>query len=103
VNVTALAGVRNAPQVEGPLKSTPNLMHTLRNGKASILSVAADDRYIYSGSQANEIVVWEVQTLQIKTKLVGHTGSILNLECCPEKQWLFSAAGENLSMILLPF
>ena len=85
------------------LESTPNLVHTLRDGKASILSVAADERYIYSGSQANEIVVWELQTLQVKTKLVGHTGSILSLECCPEKQWLFSAAGEHLSMILSPF
>lgn len=78
-------------------------MHTLRNGRASILSVAADDRYIYSGSQENEIFVWEVQTLQIKTKLVGHTGAILNMECCPEKQWLFSAAGKHLPMALSPF
>lgn len=85
------------------MQNTPDLVHTLRNGKASILSVAADERYIYSGSQANEIVVWELQTLQVKTKLVGHTGSILTLECCPEKQWLFSAAGGHLSKILNPF
>ena len=85
------------------MKSTPDLVHTLRNGKASILSVAADERYIYSGSQANEIFVWEVQTLQIKAKLVGHTGSVLTLECCPEKQWLFSAAGKHLSTAISTF
>ena len=97
------AAARNAAQAERSLQSTPDLVHTLRNGRASILSVAADSRHIYSGSQANEIVVWELQNLQIKTKLVGHTGSILTLECCPEQQWLFSAAGEHLSMILSSF
>jgi len=72
----------------------PVLRHVLQHDKTSILSIAADGRYIYSGSQARDIFVWNRKSLRITATLEGHTGSVLALETCEEKEWLFSASGE---------
>jgi di- and tripeptidase len=73
------------------------LVHALHHPQTSILSVAADDRHIYSGSQAKGIYVWERKVLKIKATLSGHTGSVLVLETHSEKNWLFSASGESIN------
>ena len=70
------------------------LRHVLQHERTSILSIAADGRYIYSGSQARDIFVWDRQSLRIEATLEGHTGSVLALETCEERKWLFSASGE---------
>jgi len=73
----------------------PRLRHTLQQEGTSILSLAADGRHIFSGSQGDDISVWDKQSFTLKTKLTGHTGSILALEYAAEKQWLFSASGDS--------
>ena len=40
--------------------------------------------------------VWDRQTLQIKTTLKGHEGSVLMLAVSEEKGWLFSASSESV-------
>ncbi|KAH9173572.1 Zn-dependent exopeptidase [Lactarius sanguifluus] len=72
---------------------TPSLVHTLRQEDNSILSIAADENHIYSGSQDQNISVWDIRTYTPKTKLRGHTGSVLALEYAPDKRWLFSSSG----------
>lgn len=78
---------------------TPRLAHSLRQEDnktaSSVLSVAADERHIYSGSQNYDIYVWDRDNYTVKTVLRGHTGSVLDLEVSQEKKWLFSSAGDS--------
>lgn len=74
---------------------TPSLVHTLRQEDNSILSIATDENHIYSGSQDQNISVWDIRTYTLKTKLRGHTGSVLALEYAPDKRWLFSSSGDS--------
>ncbi len=95
----------------------PKLFHALHQEHSSVLSLAADDRNIYAGSQDGQISVclahpflsasifiltspsgvlwqvWDKYTFKLKAVLSGHTGSILALEYAPEKHWLLSASG----------
>ncbi|KAI0256992.1 Zn-dependent exopeptidase [Lactifluus subvellereus] len=73
--------------------ATPSLVHTLIQEKNSILSVATDENHIYSGSQSQNISVWDNRTYTLQTQLRGHTGSVLSLEYTPDKRWLFSYSG----------
>ncbi|KAI9446065.1 Zn-dependent exopeptidase [Lactarius indigo] len=41
----------------------------------SILSIATDENNIYSGSQNQNISVWDIRTYTLRTELRGHTGS----------------------------
>jgi di- and tripeptidase len=76
-----------------------------------IVPIAADKRYVYSGSQSadNGIVVcpWGCANLHAKAiqvfsrnslqplyKLLGHTGSVLALMVVKEKDWLVSASSK---------
>lgn len=74
---------------------TPSLVHTLRQEDNSILSIATDENHIYSGSQNQNISVWDIRTYTLKTELRGHTGSVLALEYAPDKRWLFSSSGDS--------
>ncbi|KAK7689745.1 hypothetical protein QCA50_006384 [Cerrena zonata] len=73
----------------------PHLFHSLYHKTNSVLSLCADDKYIYSGSQGDDILVWDKSTFSLKTTLRGHTGSVLALEYAPERRWLFSASGDS--------
>ncbi|KAI0629895.1 Zn-dependent exopeptidase [Trametes polyzona] len=73
----------------------PKLFHSLHQERNSVLSLAADDESIYTGSQDGQISVWDKTTFKLKAVLRGHTGSILALEYAPDKQWLFSASGDS--------
>ncbi|KAI0306265.1 Zn-dependent exopeptidase [Multifurca ochricompacta] len=73
--------------------ATPSLVHTLSQGENSILSVATDENHIYSGSQNQNISVWNKLSYTFETQLRGHTGSVLALEYAPDKRWLFSSSG----------
>ncbi|KAI0768916.1 Zn-dependent exopeptidase [Irpex lacteus] len=73
----------------------PMLFHSLQQKKSSVLALSADENYIYSGSQGNEISVWDKRAFALKTTLRGHTGSVLALEYAPERQWLISASGDS--------
>ncbi|KLO17294.1 Zn-dependent exopeptidase [Schizopora paradoxa] len=82
-----------------PTAPAPRLAHSLRQEDcktaSSVLSVAADERHIYSGSQNYDIYVWDKDNYSVKTVLRGHTGSVLDLEVSREKKWLFSSAGDS--------
>ncbi|KAA1473719.1 Zn-dependent exopeptidase [Dentipellis sp. KUC8613] len=73
----------------------PALIHTLHQDKSSVLSIIADERYIYSGSQCQDISVWDNRSYALKTTLRGHTGSVLALEYAPDKHWLLSSSGDS--------
>ncbi|KAL5524589.1 hypothetical protein ACEPAF_9729 [Sanghuangporus sanghuang] len=73
----------------------PTLMHTLHTETSSVLSVVADDNYIFSGSQGYDIFVWDRRTLCLKTTLRGHTGSVLALELAKDRGWLISSSGDS--------
>ncbi|KAK7441816.1 hypothetical protein VKT23_016478 [Stygiomarasmius scandens] len=74
--------------------SVPSLLHSLHELDSSVLSLAANDTYIFSGSQNEHILVWDKRTFQLKTTLRGHTGSVLALVYAEDKNWLFSSSGD---------
>ncbi|KIM43328.1 hypothetical protein M413DRAFT_69177 [Hebeloma cylindrosporum] len=75
--------------------SSPLLVHSLHETRSSVLSLAANENYIFSGSQNRDIAVWDKTTFQLKGTLRGHTGSVLGLEYAKEKNWLFSSSGDS--------
>ncbi|ESK84684.1 beta-ala-his dipeptidase [Moniliophthora roreri MCA 2997] len=75
--------------------SVPLLLHNLHESGGSVLSLAANDVYIFSGSQNEDIMVWDKKTFQLKDTLRGHTGSVLALVYADEKGWLFSSSGDS--------
>ncbi|KAF8158262.1 hypothetical protein B0H34DRAFT_657084 [Crassisporium funariophilum] len=72
---------------------SPLLIHSLRESHSSVLSLAANDTFIFSGNQNQDISVWDKSTFQLKHTLRGHTGSVLALEYASDKKWLFSSSG----------
>ncbi|KAH9993855.1 Zn-dependent exopeptidase [Russula vinacea] len=79
----------------------PSLVHTLSQEENSILSVATGDNHIYSGSQNQNISVWDSRTYTLRTQLRGHTGSVLALEYASDKHWLFSSSGDSSVRVYL--
>ncbi|KAF8967066.1 hypothetical protein BDZ97DRAFT_1804996 [Flammula alnicola] len=75
--------------------SSPILVHSLHESRSSVLSLAANEDYIFSGSQNRDISVWDKKTFQLKSILRGHTGSVLCLEYAPKEKWLFSSSGDS--------
>ncbi|KAG6886585.1 hypothetical protein C0992_003273 [Termitomyces sp. T32_za158] len=75
--------------------ASPSLLHQLHEIRSSVLSLASNSEYIFSGSQNEDISVWEKQTFTLKSTLRGHTGSVLALELAKEKDWLFSSSGDS--------
>jgi len=97
--------------------SVPLLVHSLYETRSSVLSLAANDTYIFSGSQNRDISVrlqdwiypkvsdnlqvWDKHTFTLKQTLLGHTGSVLALEYAADKEWLFSSSGTFLVIFFL--
>ncbi|KAF8887175.1 hypothetical protein BD779DRAFT_1611627 [Infundibulicybe gibba] len=79
--------------------SLPSLLHSLHELESSVLSLAANESYIFSGSQSQDISVWDKRTFTLKYTLEGHTGSVLALEYAKEKDWLFSSSGTHWQTI----
>lgn len=101
-----------SPKPAAPRDIDIPLMHTLHTELSSVLSVTADEKHIFSGSQGYDIFVshnflrhatrrlifyevWDRCTFTAKTTLRGHTGSVLALELAREKEWLISSSGES--------
>ncbi|ADV22824.1 di- and tripeptidase [Cryptococcus gattii E566] len=72
----------------------PVLSHLLTVGNGTVLSLAADKKYIYAGCQSaeNEIAVFSRSSLQPLYRLLGHQGSVLALLIIEEKNWLVSSS-----------
>ncbi|KAK0539644.1 hypothetical protein OC835_001043 [Tilletia horrida] len=75
----------------------PTLFHSLSHHGSSVLAIAVDEsaHIAYSASQSECIVVWDLLTLQERTRLKGHSASVLALELALDKGWLFSSSGDN--------
>ncbi|KAJ3868519.1 hypothetical protein EV359DRAFT_77599 [Lentinula novae-zelandiae] len=79
-------------QTEG---SDPYQLHSLHKINSSILCLAANDDYIFSGNQDNDILVWDKKTFELKATLQGHSRSVLALVYAEDKKWLFSSSGDS--------
>ncbi|KAL0579213.1 hypothetical protein V5O48_002775 [Marasmius crinis-equi] len=75
--------------------SLPHLLHNLHESGSSVLSLAANEEYIFSGSQNEDIAVWDKKSFQLKHTLRGHTGSVLALVYSSERDLLFSSSGDS--------
>ncbi|KAF9046463.1 hypothetical protein BJ165DRAFT_1345379 [Panaeolus papilionaceus] len=82
-------------------ESSPLLVHSLsESSRSSVLSLAASDNYIFSGTQNQDISVWDKRTFRLKHTMRGHTGSVLALEYAKDKDWLISSSGTWRSEIV---
>ncbi|GAA5816262.1 hypothetical protein MFLAVUS_009788 [Mucor flavus] len=71
-------------------------IHTItQDDNNSVLSLAANDKYLFSGSQGSKIHVWDLNTFQLVTVFEGHCGSVLDLTISADQQWLFSCSGDG--------
>ncbi|KAI9489794.1 WD40-repeat-containing domain protein [Zychaea mexicana] len=70
-------------------------VHTISQDDNSVLSLAASDTYLFSGSQSSRIHVWDLQNFSLVTSLVGHRGSVLALTLSPDQRLLFSCSGDG--------
>ncbi|RUS25340.1 WD40-repeat-containing domain protein, partial [Jimgerdemannia flammicorona] len=70
-------------------------VHTLSQEENSILSLAASDKYLFSGSQGLQIYVWDIKIFTLRGLLKGHQGSVLGLTLSPDQRLLFSSSGDG--------
>lgn len=107
------SGVASLSRYLQSTESGPILLHSLHQLRSSVLSLAASEDYIFSGSQNEDISVipsfcnpsylisditkqvWDKKTFTLTRTLHGHTGSVLTLEYAKDKQWLFSSSGKS--------
>ncbi|KAJ3742937.1 hypothetical protein DFH05DRAFT_1526431 [Lentinula detonsa] len=75
--------------------SDPYQIHSLHKLNSSILCLAANFQYIFSGNQDNDILVWDKKTFELKATLQGHSRSVLALVYAEDKQWLLSSSGDS--------
>ncbi|WWD18890.1 hypothetical protein CI109_103345 [Kwoniella shandongensis] len=75
----------------------PALSHLLSVGNGRVLSLAADEKYVYAGCQSvdNEIAVFSRASLQPMYRLLGHEGSILALLVIEDRGWLVSSSSSG--------
>ncbi|KAF9265126.1 Zn-dependent exopeptidase [Marasmius fiardii PR-910] len=74
---------------------TPCLLHKLHDSGNSVLCLASNDEYIFSGSQNVDIRVWDKKSFQLKDTLRGHTKAVLALHYASDRDWLFSSSGDS--------
>ncbi|KAF9013391.1 hypothetical protein BDQ17DRAFT_1386947 [Cyathus striatus] len=70
--------------------SAPLLIHSLHETRSSVLSLAASENYIFSGTQ-NHVISVRTQVLCHARQLTCN--GLLALEYAKEKEWLFSSSG----------
>ncbi|KAI9845100.1 MAG: hypothetical protein M1837_005104 [Sclerophora amabilis] len=75
--------------------SPPSLFHRVRHN-SSILALAVSDYRVFAGSQEGEISVWSLDTFELFTTVKAHRRSVLCLSLSPDKQLLFSSAGDAI-------
>lgn len=91
------SGVRKDSLTREKKGKMPVLSHLLNVGNGTVLSLAADEKYVYAGCQSadNEITVFSRSSLQPLYRLLGHQGSVLALLIVEEKKWLVSSSSES--------
>ncbi|KAJ3780388.1 WD40-repeat-containing domain protein, partial [Lentinula aff. detonsa] len=77
--------------------SDPYQIYSLHKLNSSILCLAANDQYIFSGNQDNDILVWDKKTFEFKkATLQRHSRTVLALVYAEDKQWLLSSSGDSI-------
>ncbi len=61
-----------------------------------------DGLMIASGSDDNTVQLWDPNTLQLKTKLIGHTDSVLSVSFSPDGSMLASAGADGFVKLWNP-
>ena len=59
------------------------------------IAFSLDGLLIASGSDDHTVQLWNPNTLQLITKLIGHTGSVLSVSFCPDGSMLASAGADR--------
>ncbi|OZJ03237.1 hypothetical protein BZG36_03438 [Bifiguratus adelaidae] len=77
------------------LKPPPRCVHTIGQKDQSVLSLAANEHYVFSGSQGGNIYIWDLATFTLCGQLEGHQGSVLGLTISPDTKKLFSSSGDG--------
>ncbi|KAF7187345.1 putative di- and tripeptidase DUG2 [Pseudocercospora fuligena] len=78
-----------------PSNTIPSLSQRLRH-TSSILAIALTSEHIYAGTQAGEILVYDLGTYEKKAVLEGHRGSVLGLCLSQDHKLLFSSSGDRV-------
>ncbi|KAF1981534.1 beta-Ala-His dipeptidase [Aulographum hederae CBS 113979] len=73
----------------------PTLSHRMRHNK-SILAIVLSPKYIFAGTQAGEILVYQLNTYERVAAIKGHRGSVLGLCLSQDRKLLFSSAGDRI-------
>lgn len=81
--------------IQGKAKVPPNLVHRWHN-EHSIISLAKSDNYLFAGTEAGDIIIYDLDTFQETTRLIGHHGSIYCLTLTADGQFLFSGSSDSL-------
>ncbi|KAJ2356524.1 hypothetical protein GGF43_002014, partial [Coemansia sp. RSA 2618] len=61
----------------------------------SVLALALNDEYVFSGSQRGQIYVWSQETFRLERVLYGHSAGCLALVLDDERGVLFSGGGDG--------
>ncbi|KAF1970049.1 glutathione degradosome [Bimuria novae-zelandiae CBS 107.79] len=74
---------------------TPTLVHRMKHDK-SILALAVSSQYIFAGTQGGEILVYSLDTYELRRTIEAHRGSVLNLTLAQDQSLLFSSATDPI-------
>ncbi|EMD64267.1 hypothetical protein COCSADRAFT_36842 [Bipolaris sorokiniana ND90Pr] len=74
---------------------TPALSHRMKHDK-SILALALSSQYIFAGTQGGEILVYSLDTYELRRVIHAHKGSVLGLCLSQDRKWLFSSAADPI-------
>lgn len=80
---------------------TPTLVHRMKHDK-SILALAVSSHNIFAGTQGGEILVYSLDTYDLRRTVEAHRGSVLSLTLAEDQSLLFSSATDpivNVSVI----
>lgn len=74
---------------------TPSLVHRMKHDK-SILALAVSSQYIFAGTQGGEILVYSLDTYELRRTIEAHRGSVLSLTLSQDQSLLFSSATDPI-------
>ncbi|KAJ4349657.1 uncharacterized protein N0V89_008274 [Didymosphaeria variabile] len=74
---------------------TPTLVHRMKHDK-SILALAVSSQYIFAGTQGGEILVFGLDTYELRRTIEAHRGSVLSLTLSQDQSLLFSSATDPI-------
>jgi di- and tripeptidase len=74
---------------------TPSLVHRMKHDK-SILALAVSAQHIFAGTQGGEILVYSLDTYELRRTIEAHRGSVLSLTLSQDQSLLFSSATDPI-------